>query len=51
MAKYGDQLAQIAEKNKVNLEYEASVAGGVPVIKLIKEGFTTYKINKNLRYP
>ena len=28
MAKYGDQLAYIAEKNKVNLEYEASVAGG-----------------------
>ena len=30
MAKYGDQLAPIAEKNMVNLEYEASVAGGVP---------------------
>ena len=46
MAKYGDQLAQIAEKNKVNLEYEASVAGGVPVLKLIKEGFAANKINK-----
>ena len=28
MAKYGDQLARIAEKNNVNLEYEASVAAG-----------------------
>ena len=46
MAKYGDQLAEIAEKNKVNLEYEASVAGGVPILKLIKEGFATNKINK-----
>ena len=46
MAKYGDQLAQIAEKNKVNLEYEASVAGGVPVIRLIKEGLIANKINK-----
>ena len=46
MAKYGDQLASIAEKNKVNLEYEASVAGGVPVVRLIKEGLTTNKINK-----
>jgi len=46
MAKYGDQLALIAEKNKVNLEYEASVAGGVPVVKLIKESLTANKINK-----
>jgi homoserine dehydrogenase len=46
MAKYGDQLAYIAEKNKVNLEYEASVAGGVPVIRLIKEGLIANKISK-----
>ena len=46
IAKYGDQLARIAEKNKVNLEYEASVAGGVPVIRLIKEGLIANKINK-----
>jgi len=46
MAKYGDELAYIAEKNKVNLEYEASVAGGVPVVRLIKEGLTANKINK-----
>ena len=36
MSKYGDQLANLAEKNNVNLEYEASVAGGIPVIKSIK---------------
>ena len=46
IAKYGDQLANIAEKNKVNLEYEASVAGGVPVVSLIKEDLMTNKINK-----
>ena len=46
MAKHGDQLAHIAEKNTVNLEYEASVAGGVPVVRLIKEGLTANKINK-----
>ena len=46
MAKHGDELAFIAEKNKVNLEYEASVAGGVPVIKSIKEGLISNKINK-----
>ena len=36
----------IAEKNKVNLEYEASVAGGVPIIRSIKEGLISNKINK-----
>ena len=46
MSKYGDQLAYIAEKNKVNLEYEASVAAGVPIIRLIKEGLVGNKINK-----
>ena len=34
MAKYGDQLAYLAEKNKVNLEYEASVAGGMSNYKI-----------------
>ena len=46
MAKHGDILALIAEKNKVNLEYEASVAGGVPIIRSIKEGLIANKINK-----
>ena len=46
MAKYGDQLAALAEKNKVNLEYEASVAGGIPIIRSIKEGLISNKINK-----
>ena len=46
MAKHGDSLALIAEKNKVNLEYEASVAGGVPIIRSIKEGLIANKINK-----
>ena len=46
MAKYGDQLACLAEKNQVNLEYEASVAGGVPIIRSIKDGLIANKINK-----
>ena len=46
IAKYGDQLAKIAEKNKVNLEFEASVCGGVPVIRSLKEGLIANKINK-----
>jgi len=46
MAKHGDQLANLAEKNHVNLEYEASVAGGVPIIRAIKEGLILNKISK-----
>tara|TARA_Y100000590_G_scaffold132471_1_gene151321 strand:+ start:2880 stop:4175 length:1296 start_codon:yes stop_codon:yes gene_type:complete len=46
MAKYGDQLAILAEKNNVNLEYEASVAGGVPIIRTIKESLIANKITK-----
>ena len=46
IAKYGDKLAEIAEKNKVNLEFEAAVCGGVPVIRSIKEGLIANKINK-----
>ena len=46
IAKYGDELASLAEKNHVNLEYEASVAGGIPIIRSIKEGLIANKINK-----
>jgi len=46
IAKYGDQLTQVAEKNKVNLEFEASVCGGVPIIRSLKEGLIANKISK-----
>ena len=46
ISKHGDQLAKLAEKNKVNLEFEASVAGGIPILRTIKEGLLTNKINK-----
>ena len=38
ISKHGNELAYLAEKNNVNLEYEAAVAGGVPIIRSIKEG-------------
>ena len=46
IAKHGDYLAMLAEKNNVNLEFEASVAGGIPIVRTIKEGLATNKINK-----
>ena len=46
IAKHGDYLGKLAEQNKVNLEFEASVAGGIPILRAIKEGLATNKINK-----
>ena len=46
IAKHGDYLAKVAEQNKVNLEFEAAVAGGIPIIKTIKEGLASNRINK-----
>ena len=46
ISKYGNQPAKIAEKNKVNLEFEASVCGGVPIIRSLKEGLIANKISK-----
>ncbi len=46
IAKHGDHLAKLAEKNNVNLEFEASVAGGIPILRTIKEGLATNKIDK-----
>ena len=46
IAKHGDYLSSLAEKNKVNLEFEASVAGGIPILRTIKESLATNIINK-----
>ena len=46
IAKHGDYLSKLAENNNVNLEFEASVAGGIPILRTIKEGLATNKIVK-----
>tara|TARA_Y100000590_G_scaffold448285_1_gene584700 strand:+ start:444 stop:1733 length:1290 start_codon:yes stop_codon:yes gene_type:complete len=46
ISKHGDYLAKIAELNKVNLEFEASVGGGIPILRTIKESLATNKIKK-----
>ena len=46
IAKHGDYLGNLAEKNNVSLEFEASVAGGIPILRTIKEGLATNKMNK-----
>jgi homoserine dehydrogenase len=39
LAKHGLALAQLAEANGVALNFEAAVAGGIPIIKTLREGF------------
>jgi homoserine dehydrogenase len=46
ISKHGDYLSKLAEDNKVNLEFEASVAGGIPLLRTIKEDLATNKISK-----
>ncbi len=46
ISKHGDHLSKLAEKNKVNLEFEASVAGGIPILRTIKDGLATNQIKK-----
>ncbi len=43
---HGDYLCKLAENNRVNLEFEASVAGGIPILRTIKESLATNKIKK-----
>jgi homoserine dehydrogenase len=46
ISKHGNYLAKLAEINRVNLEFEAAVAGGIPILRSIKEGLATNKISK-----
>ena len=46
ISKHGDYLSKLAEDNRVNLEFEASVGGGIPILRTIKEGLATNKISK-----
>ena len=46
ISKHGDYLSKIAENKKVNLEFEASVGGGIPILRTIKESLSTNVITK-----
>jgi homoserine dehydrogenase len=38
LASYGHKLALLAERHRVALNFEASVAGGIPIVKTLREG-------------
>lgn len=46
LAKHGVALARLAEENSVALNFEAAVAGGIPVIKTMREAFIPNKVSR-----
>ena len=46
IAKHGVRLAKAAEKYGGALNYEAAVAGGIPVIKTLREGLAGTSVNR-----
>ncbi|MDK2784378.1 MAG: homoserine dehydrogenase [Bacillota bacterium] len=46
LAKYGKELFTAAEENQVDLYFEASVGGGIPIIRPLKECLAGNRIDK-----
>ena len=46
LARHGTELAKLAEKNGVALNFEAAVAGGIPVIKTLREALAANQIRR-----
>ncbi len=46
LSAHGEELFAAAEKAGTNLYYEASVAGGIPIIKVLREGLVGNRITR-----
>ena len=46
LALHGEELFAAAEKSNADLCYEASVAGGIPIIKSLREGLSANRIRR-----
>ena len=46
IAHHGMKLAKLAESKSVSLKYEAAVAGGIPVIKGLRDGASANRIDR-----
>lgn len=44
LALYGEEIFQSAQKNNVDLGFEGSVGGGIPILRAIKEGLSANSI-------
>ncbi|RDE23038.1 homoserine dehydrogenase [Motiliproteus coralliicola] len=45
IAEHGNEIFEAAQANNVIVAYEASVAGGIPIVKAIREGLAANSIN------
>lgn len=45
LATHGNEIFALADKHNVHVAYEASVAGGIPIIKVLREALSANKIN------
>ncbi len=48
LAHHGGELAQMAEQAGVSLQFEAAVAGGIPIIKSLREGLSANGVSRVL---
>jgi homoserine dehydrogenase len=46
LAKHGVALARSAEENGVSLNFEAAVAGGIPIIKMLREALAANSVKR-----
>jgi homoserine dehydrogenase len=46
LARHGVKLAAMAEKRHVALNFEAAVAGGIPIVKTLREGLVGNKLGR-----
>lgn len=44
LAEYGNEIFALAEQKNVMVQFEAAVAGGIPIIKALREGLAANKI-------
>ncbi|MDO5652272.1 MAG: homoserine dehydrogenase [Moraxella sp.] len=45
LAEHGNEIFALADKHDVHVAYEAAVAGGIPIIKIIREALAANKID------
>ena len=46
LAIHGNELVKLAEKNNVSISYEAAIAGGIPIVKTVRENLKHNNISK-----
>ncbi|MEO0817302.1 MAG: homoserine dehydrogenase [Pseudomonadota bacterium] len=46
IAEHGQALADVAEKNSVDLLFEAAVAGGVPVVRVLRDSLSGVEVQR-----